>query len=154
MTPTSSSDSCERARAQVSLRLDGELSPFEDAELAQHLARCSACRAFEADVGAVTRIFRSAPLEQLDFPIALPRRRRPSLRQAQIAVAAAVVAAIGFGSMLGHGVSPVSLENSRPSRAGQGATRPAYLDSADYEQRLIKQIRNLRRLRASGHGPV
>jgi predicted anti-sigma-YlaC factor YlaD len=138
----------------VSLRLDGELSPFEDAELAQHLATCAACRAFEADVGAVMQIVQAAPLEELQFPIVLPRRRRPSLRQAQVAVAAAVVAAIGVGSMLGHGVSPVSLENPHPSRAGQATARPAYLDSADYEQRLIKQIRNLRRLRASGHGPL
>ena len=34
---------CERARAWASLRLDAELSEFEDALLTAHLRRCSAC---------------------------------------------------------------------------------------------------------------
>ena len=40
---------CDRARAWVSLKLDGELSELEGFMLESHLARCEACRAFATD---------------------------------------------------------------------------------------------------------
>ena len=82
---------CERARECASLRLDGELSEFEQALLQAHLGRCEACRSFAAELeGATTRI-RTAPLETLERPVALPSRRRISHRPVEIAAAAALM---------------------------------------------------------------
>jgi anti-sigma factor RsiW len=93
---------CARAREHVSLRLDGELSEFERALLAAHLARCETCRRFDADVRAVTDQVRAAPLEALAVPIALPPRRPVrAVRGLQAAVAAAAVATVGLGALLG-----------------------------------------------------
>ena len=55
---------CERAREGASLRLDGELSEFEQALLGAHLARCEPCRSFAAELDAVTTRLRHAPLER------------------------------------------------------------------------------------------
>jgi anti-sigma factor RsiW len=82
---------CERARECASLRLDGELSEFEQALLTAHLARCEPCRAFAAELDAITMGLRSAPLERLEQPVVLPARRRISLRRAEVAVAAALM---------------------------------------------------------------
>jgi anti-sigma factor RsiW len=83
---------CERARECASLRLDGELSEFEQALLAAHLVRCEPCRSFAAELDAVTARLRNAPLEPLEQPVALPARRRISSRRpVEIAAAAALM---------------------------------------------------------------
>jgi anti-sigma factor RsiW len=136
MTRRIPSRACERAHAQISARLDGELSEFEQARLSLHLAGCPACRAYEADVVAVTGMVRSAPLEPLEFPISLPPRRRSAFPQFEFAAAVALAAAIGLGSMftaLGTSRSPQLFGSSH-------SARPAYLDSSDYEQRLIEKV--------------
>jgi anti-sigma factor RsiW len=92
---------CDRAHQWVSLRLDGELSQLEGALLDAHLARCSACAAYAADVDGLTRDLRSALLESLEQPIAVPRRRRIPLRLANVSAAAALLAvAAGVGSIM------------------------------------------------------
>ena len=71
---------CDRVRAQISLELDGELSQLERAMLTSHLARCTDCRVFEAEVTAFTHALRAAPLETLSVPISIaqaPLRSRP-----------------------------------------------------------------------------
>jgi anti-sigma factor RsiW len=93
--------SCERARAWVSLRLDGELSEFEHALLDPHLRRCAQCREYEASLRGAVQALRGEPLEVLDNPVALPSLRRPALRPAGIARAAAIVAAaVGIATVL------------------------------------------------------
>jgi anti-sigma factor RsiW len=82
---------CERARECASLRLDGELSEFEQALLQAHLGRCEACRSFAAELEGVTTRMRNAPLETLEQPVVLPSRRRISLRPVEIAAAAALM---------------------------------------------------------------
>ena len=82
---------CERARECASLRLDGELSEFEQALLGAHLERCKPCRSFAAELDAFTVRLRSAPLEPLRQPVTLPARRRISLRRAEVAAAAALM---------------------------------------------------------------
>jgi len=84
---------CSRARAWVSLRLDGQLSSIESVLAGAHLARCADCREFAATATAVTEQLRAAPLETpaLSFrPSRRPRRAGHALQ----AVAAAAVAAI------------------------------------------------------------
>ncbi|MDQ3778442.1 MAG: zf-HC2 domain-containing protein [Actinomycetota bacterium] len=83
---------CERARESASLRLDGELSEFEQALLTAHLSRCEACRVFAHELDAVTARIREAPLEPLEQPVALPTRRRlVTRRPVEIAAAAALM---------------------------------------------------------------
>jgi anti-sigma factor RsiW len=83
---------CERARECASLRLDGELSEFEQALLVAHLARCEPCRSFSAELEAVTDQMRTTPLARLEQPVSLPARRRlVSRRPVEIAAAAALM---------------------------------------------------------------
>ena len=94
---------CDRVRAQISLRLDGELSQLESRMLESHLARCAECSMYEAGVGAVTAELRAAPLESLEHPIVIRGpRRQVSLARVQIGVAAALaVAVLGAISQIG-----------------------------------------------------
>ena len=85
---------CDRVRAQISLRLDGELSQLETRMLAAHLARCADCRAYDADVSRITNELRSAPLERMDNPIVIRRPRRVSALRLQAGVAAALAVAV------------------------------------------------------------
>jgi predicted anti-sigma-YlaC factor YlaD len=83
---------CERARECASLRVDGELSEFEQALLVAHLARCEPCRSFAHELESATNHMRSAPLERLDQPVALPSRRRVLTRRpVEVAAAAAAL---------------------------------------------------------------
>lgn len=92
---------CDRVRAQISLALDGELSQLESRMLRSHLARCSECTAYEAEVVAVTAALRDAPLEQLEHPIVVRRPRRAALSRLHVGAAAAVaVAALGAVSQI------------------------------------------------------
>src|SRR5919198_2193897 len=128
MTRRFPSHACDRARAQISSRIDEELSELEDARLEQHLGGCAACRAYEADVVAVTSMVRTAPLEPLEFHVSLPRRRS-ALRQFELAAAVALAAAIGLGSMF----SALGTSRSSDLFGSSHTVRPAYLDSSDYE---------------------
>jgi anti-sigma factor RsiW len=150
MTRRIPSRACDRARAHISAQLDGELSEFEQARLTLHLAGCPACRAYEADVATVTGMVRAAPLEPLEFPISLPRRRRSGFRQFELAAAVTLAVAIGLGSMFS------ALATSRSSLFGSAQTqRPAYLDSPDYDLHVIQQVRSAQeRLRTGSATPL
>ena len=137
MTRRFPSHACDRARAQISSHIDGELSELEHARLSLHLAGCAACRAYEADVETVTSLVRAAPLEPLEYPITIARRRRVAFRQFELAAAVALAAAIGLGSMF----SALGTSRSSVLFGSSQSARPAYLDSADYERRLIQQVR-------------
>jgi predicted anti-sigma-YlaC factor YlaD len=108
---------CERAREAASLRLDSELSEFEQALLAAHLSRCDGCRAFAAELDAVTTRIRATPLERLEEPVALPSRRRAITRRpVEIAAAAALMlTALGVAGALR------TIEAQNPSIASFGA---------------------------------
>jgi predicted anti-sigma-YlaC factor YlaD len=83
---------CERARECASLRLDGELSEFEEALLVAHLARCEPCRSFAHELDSATNHMRLTPLARLDQPVALPSRRRLLARRpVEVAAAAAAL---------------------------------------------------------------
>src|SRR4051812_7986348 len=94
---------CERAREWASLRLDGELSEFEQVWLSTHLERCAGCAAYAASVTAATGALRSAEPLHLTQPVSLPARRRLlPVRALTIAgAAAAVAAAVGLGTLMG-----------------------------------------------------
>lgn len=143
---------CERARAQVSSLLDGELSELEEADLRLHLDGCAACRAYHTGAASISKSLRTAPLEQLDFPIVVPNRRYVATRWLQAgSAAAAVLVAIGLGSsqgiLTGHG----SASSSRSP--GRASSSVAYLQSPDYERRLLDSLRTPHRGRSGGAVP-
>jgi anti-sigma factor RsiW len=91
---------CERARAYVSLRFDGELSELEDALLDAHLSRCARCHEFAASVERMTAELRAAPPEVPSAAIAVPRRRYTAARALRVGAAAAVLAVAVFAGAL------------------------------------------------------
>ncbi len=56
---------CERYHHAISARLDGEDGGIDAAALAAHLATCSACRNWEADVVSLTRSVRVASADPI-----------------------------------------------------------------------------------------
>jgi anti-sigma factor RsiW len=126
---------CERARTQLSAEADGELSELEGAELARHLAACGSCRAYQAEVDGFTGALRAAPLDAPDFPIFVPKRRVVIAARMQVgAAAAAVLAVVALAAVRSSG-------HELATGLVSASTRPAYLDSASYEQRLIDEAR-------------
>jgi len=108
--------------------VDGELSELEQALFDAHLGRCAACAAYAAGIVSVTARIRSAPLERLRSPVALPSRRRfafaARVLQAGTATAAVLAAAVGLGTLFGSvGGSSRSLGASdvRLSRSAIGS---------------------------------
>lgn len=135
---------CERARAWVSLRLDGEISELEDALLEAHLRRCASCREFEDSVRRVVVVLRSQPLEEIDHPVVVSGRRRLSVGLGGVASAAAALAAV-------VGVATV-LSTQATKRPPTPA--PAPIPAADVrDDQDIKQLRALRVLQLGGRPP-
>jgi predicted anti-sigma-YlaC factor YlaD len=108
---------CERARAWVSLGLDGELSQVEQALLRAHVGRCTPCAGFARDLGGLTHRIRSTPLERphgrpLEWGGMPARRRSTGMHVLRLSAAvAAVVVAAGLGSLAG------SLSPRQPAHA-------------------------------------
>lgn len=93
---------CERARAWVSLGLDGELSQVESARLSAHVGRCAECAEFARDVDALTQELRAMPPVRPCAQRTPARRRSSGGRVLQLGMAAVVVAfAAALGSMAG-----------------------------------------------------
>jgi anti-sigma factor RsiW len=142
---------CERARECASLRLDGELSEFEQALLSAHLARCEPCRSYAAELDAITTRLRSAPLEPLEQPVTLPRRRRISRRPVEIAAAAALMlTALGVtGALRTLDSSNPSLTFSSPGVSNAMETREfSDIRRAMLRRQVAKSPGGLNRLQA------
>nr|BFE65691.1 zf-HC2 domain-containing protein [Dactylosporangium thailandense] len=60
---------CERYREALSARLDGEDEPIEPALVDAHLAGCAACRQWEREAQAVTRLVRLQPVPGTPPPV-------------------------------------------------------------------------------------
>jgi predicted anti-sigma-YlaC factor YlaD len=92
---------CSRVRAQVSLRLDDELSQLERRMLSAHLERCDDCRVYADEVEEFTLALRAAPPVPLDRPIVVRRPRRLVIARMQAGVAAVLaIAAVGLASQV------------------------------------------------------
>jgi predicted anti-sigma-YlaC factor YlaD len=113
---------CERARQQLSLRVDSELSEFELMLLDAHLSRCGDCRAFAQGITGLTEALRAVPAEEPSISFQAPRRRARmdvllagSLRAGSAAAAIAVVAISGLIALGGSpsGVSSADLTRAR-----------------------------------------
>jgi hypothetical protein len=136
---------CERARAWVSLRLDDEISEFEDALLDAHLRRCASCREFEESVRGAVVVLRGQALEEIEHPVVVSGRRRLPMRPGAVASAAAAVAAVvGVATVLGT-------QATRRPPTPTPAPIPAAADVRDDQD--IKQLRALRVLQLGGRPP-
>ena len=127
---------CERAREWSSLRLDGELPQLQRAMLRKHLAACAGCTAFDSDLAAATATLRTAPLELLERPVVIPRRRRSALRIAPAFAAAAAVAFVfGLGPLVQPHLFPSAGHASSIQRAPAG--QPTVEDGLLHESRVL-----------------
>jgi hypothetical protein len=125
---------CERARCLASLRVDGETTEFEGAFLDSHLAVCADCADLAAGIAASTAAIRASTLvvpPVLTLPTA--RRRGPAFRHLQAAAAAIVLLGAGLAGLAG-------VPRPDGSSSERSSPRPAYLDSASYEQKFIRQL--------------
>jgi hypothetical protein len=106
------SDECGRASEWASLRLDDQLSDFEEVLLEAHLARCAECRDFAVSISGLTHSLRRAELQQPTFAFDPPRSARGRTFALRAVSAAAVVAVVGVSGL-------VSLQlSTSPARPG------------------------------------
>jgi predicted anti-sigma-YlaC factor YlaD len=93
--------SCAELHALVSCKLDGAVSQFELALASAHLRDCADCAAFEAEVGAFTKLLREARPERPRHTVALPYglrfRRHARVARGALATAAVAMAAVTIG---------------------------------------------------------
>jgi predicted anti-sigma-YlaC factor YlaD len=126
---------CDQIRGAISESLDDELSEVEGARLRAHLAHCAACHAYSTQIARTARLVREAPLETLDFPIALPSRRLAIARRLQVAAAAAaLLVTVGLSAIVGSvggGGSGLSVSSASASSA------PAKLRFTEQELRML-----------------
>jgi anti-sigma factor RsiW len=128
---------CNRVRSQVSLELDGQLSQLERVMLAVHLERCPACRAYQADVAAFTRVVRAAPVEHMKSPVVVRRPRRGIAHRLQAGAAAAVaIVALGVASRIALPESP----SPPPPSASEQAANPSMRD-LERELAILELVR-------------
>jgi anti-sigma factor RsiW len=138
---------CERGREWISLRLDGELSELAQKMLDSHLARCAACRAFEADVAATTEFLRATPLERLEQPLSLPRGRRLALSTRRVSAVAASAAAVVLG------IAAFLNVPSSGSTATVSPVRVVQSNNNDLREQKLLRATVLSPVVADSHGP-
>jgi ferric-dicitrate binding protein FerR (iron transport regulator) len=127
---------CLRAREWSSLRADGELSELESELLERHLAGCSECAEFEAQLRAVTRTLRTTPAERPRTVLELPRPSRLAIPRQRVLALAAVIMAAGVGALVGS-----SFQRPTPSAPAPGSGQVSLLS------RDLTQLRQLPRAR-------
>lgn len=143
MRRTPNDPQCERARAWVSLELDGELSQLEAALLAAHLGRCESCAVAAAGMRALAGTLRAAALEVPTTPVAVEVERKPRHLAVRLALAATLAAlAAGLGIVAG------SVDSGGDAPAGPSDGDIALLPPASPDDR-----RDLQRIRPQDGGP-
>lgn len=97
---------CTQACQQLSLRVDSELSEFENVLLEAHLASCAECQSFGQSITDFTTALRTVPAEQPSVAFQLPCSHTRmnalfagSFRTASAAAAVALVALSGLATL-------------------------------------------------------
>jgi predicted anti-sigma-YlaC factor YlaD len=146
---------CERARQWASASVDGELSTFERALLADHLERCASCREFSLAITDLTTALRAAPHERIER-ISIGRVRRHVRLRLAPAVAAMAVAAVGLGSVLASvEIKGGSVARVQPVHAAPLVAAPDTLNlSASYMLARLHSDRQPSSARSLRGGPV
>lgn len=137
---------CRSAQSLLLTENDGVLTPAQHAELASHLASCTACRAYRAELAAALETLRAdvqaAPLPDIDAEwravqakidaargASAPRREKRRLApvvwiSAPLAAAAAVALTLFVGR-------PVPSDELANASGAEFAARVDYVDVAD-----------------------
>lgn len=137
---------CDRIRAELSARLDGELGTVEESEVDEHLARCHSCRREMAAIRSARTALRVRIVEEVpDLSSAIAAKvtrhhqnRRLLVTRLRIAAVAAVVTILVLlGASIPWGGSPTSVARASTivahvQRAGTG------LDSYRARFRLVE----------------
>jgi predicted anti-sigma-YlaC factor YlaD len=135
-------DECTRAREWVSLRLDSQLSDFEEVLLEAHLARCAECRAFATGTAGLTHALRATPLERPAFTFEAPRRTRGRTVALRAVSAGAAVAVVGISGLVSL---QLSAGRARPGAAVErrviGLKEKQMNELAGLAQRANRQVR-------------
>lgn len=126
-------DDCARAGQWVSLRLDSQLSDFEEVLLEAHLSRCADCRAFADAVAGLTGILRAVPAEEPCFSLQLPQRRGARVHALGVAAGAAAAVVIALSGLVNPHLS---------SRAPVANIRAAH-ELMGLKERLLQQLENV-----------
>lgn len=114
-------EACHRTRQRLSLRLDLELSSFEQTAVDRHLDGCPACAAFAEDLELMTDVLREAELDDPHIAFELPRRRsRLDVARTGAIASVAALLAMTIGGVTGlvvhtspNAVSPYDLQGPR-----------------------------------------
>jgi Putative zinc-finger len=158
---------CDQARMDVSLAADGELAGERAGRLADHLAGCAACAAFQAHLAAIRQQLRLEPVGAV--PDVAPRVLAAVRQRARPAPAGSGQAAAGPPTTA-PGPSPVAparpARGRRPGRllpvaaaflagavvgatfVGLGGRRPSQVALADLPARVVAAQRTLTSLAA------
>ena len=140
---------CARARQQLSLRMDLELSEFEHALLDAHVERCADCRVFGEGLTELTARLRTVQVEDPPVSFQPPRVRSRfdvvlagTVRAGSAAAAVAVVAITGLIALNGS-------NNGVPSTAS-----PQIRSVLDLHERQLQALDGTRasRTRKVPHG--
>ena len=134
---------CERAREQISARLDGELADAHALEA--HLAGCARCRAHERSLAAVSRSFAALrePTPVPDLWEEIERRARP--RPAVPVLARAAAALVGF---FGLGGAALLVERERAEQPPERHLLERLASSGRSPDALFATLPEYRLLRA------
>ncbi len=108
---------CEYFERLLSSRLDEELPSAQKLELDNHLAGCSSCRAFDAELAEQRRILRSLP--DVEVPVGWQAASiRPKWWRSRLSVpfpAAAAIALVAIGGWLMALRSPIETSLDEPA---------------------------------------
>jgi predicted anti-sigma-YlaC factor YlaD len=146
---------CERSRQWASASVDGELSTFERALLADHLEHCASCREFSLVISDLTTALRAAPRERIEG-LSIGRVRRHVRLRLAPAAAAMAVAAVGLGSVLASvEIKGGSVTSLPPVHAAPLVAAPDTLNlSASYMLERLHSDRPIASGRSLRGGPV
>jgi hypothetical protein len=151
-SPAHRSAACDRARFQIALAVDHELSGFERALKAAHVARCAECRLFEADLSTFTGMLREASLERMTHPVVV-RRPRAAWKLRVVSTAAVAMLALSLAGWMSQipanegGTAARSGKLASPTEfptGGELETEIAVLELASGHHRVVALTSNLR----------
>lgn len=128
------SEPCHWASQRLSLRLDGEISEFEQLRLDEHLRSCADCRARAAELGTITEALRAAELEEPRVAFQLPRRHYVGAYALRAVSATAAVAVMAISGLVG--LSGFRAPNGSRQRTPAAEVRAAHERMAVKEQQL------------------
>ena len=136
---------CLWASQRLSLRLDAEISEFEQARLDEHLRSCADCRAYEAELRGLTETLRAAAQEEPSFAFQLPRRPYVGAYALRAISATAAVAVMAISGLVG--LSGFVARSSSPERTAAVDVRAAR-ERMVVKERLLDNLEALNSNRA------